>query len=231
MQGEYQAPVGPPPGKGPANGANYQQQPNYAQNYQQQPPNYGQNYGPGPNETQYGYQGQGDKPAFTDAFKLDKPKFNDLWAGILVCHTYRVLENTHVPMANTSISSSWFSLGSSQSLLFPWRDTLPSRTSTGYTLQLLVYVGAFEQTSNVFKLGRDIWKYQRVWAQHKYHHPVCFRFGSCFGPELALYHGGAFIHQTIHLDYRNPSHPLRYVHILEIVSPEGAWLQNSRVLS
>lgn len=35
------------------------------------PPNYGQQYG-------------GDqKPNFDQAFKIDKPKYNDLWAGIL----------------------------------------------------------------------------------------------------------------------------------------------------
>lgn len=54
---------------------NYQQQQN-GQNYQQAPPNYGQNYGPQPG---FG----GEKPTFAEAFKIDKPKWNDLWAGIL----------------------------------------------------------------------------------------------------------------------------------------------------
>lgn len=55
----------------------------YQQNggYQQQPPTYGQNYqntGPPP-------MGMTDgKPTFDQTFKLDKPKYNDLWAGILV---------------------------------------------------------------------------------------------------------------------------------------------------
>ncbi len=90
MQGEnYQAPPGPPPNQAAnpfeEHHPNYQQQ-GYVQQqqgYVQQPPNYGQNYGPGPNHG-YAYQGQGDKPEFTQAFKLNKPKFNDLWAGILV---------------------------------------------------------------------------------------------------------------------------------------------------
>ena len=48
--------------------------------YQQPPPNYGQNYGPQP-----GYQeGVEGKNTFNQAFKIDKPKWNDLWAGILV---------------------------------------------------------------------------------------------------------------------------------------------------
>ena len=46
--------------------------------YQQAPPNYGDNYqSEGPN-------GDG-KQSFDQAFKLVKPKFNDLWAGVLVC--------------------------------------------------------------------------------------------------------------------------------------------------
>lgn len=73
----------------------------YYNNTQQAPSQYGQpqygqpQYGqPGP-----GPQGQGpapgpnngngygnEKPMFDQAFKLERPKYNDLWAGILVCH-------------------------------------------------------------------------------------------------------------------------------------------------
>lgn len=49
---------------------------NYAQP-QQQPPNYGYQQPPPPPQN---YDG---KPAFEDAFKIEKPKYNDLWAGIL----------------------------------------------------------------------------------------------------------------------------------------------------
>ncbi|KAI9671034.1 MAG: putative choline transporter, neither null mutation nor overexpression affects choline transport [Alyxoria varia] len=56
---------GPPP-----------QQPQYQQNPQQPPPNYGQNYGPSGGKHE-------EKGSFDQAFKLDKPKYNDLWAGIL----------------------------------------------------------------------------------------------------------------------------------------------------
>lgn len=52
-----------------------QQQP---QQFSQQPPNYGQNYG----NAEQGYGG-GEKPTFDQQFKVAKPKFNDLWAGIL----------------------------------------------------------------------------------------------------------------------------------------------------
>lgn len=76
----------------PPNGGQWQQQPpqqgyGYGapnqQGYQQQqyngdggsmppPPNYGQQYG-----------GGDQKPMFDQAFKIEKPKWNDLWAGIL----------------------------------------------------------------------------------------------------------------------------------------------------
>ena len=52
------------------------------QKYQQPPPNYGQDYqntGAPPMANESG------KQSFDQAFKLDKPKYNDLWAGILVC--------------------------------------------------------------------------------------------------------------------------------------------------
>jgi hypothetical protein len=65
-------------------GAYYQGQP-----YGQQPPQYGQNEAPPPGPPpmqQNGYQqnGSGDnKQGFEQTFKIDKPKFNDLWAGLL----------------------------------------------------------------------------------------------------------------------------------------------------
>ncbi len=50
-------------------------------NYQQPPPSYGQNY----QNTSAPPMGAGDgKQTFEQTFKLDKPKYNDLWAGILV---------------------------------------------------------------------------------------------------------------------------------------------------
>jgi hypothetical protein len=65
----------------------YQGQP-----YGQQPPQYGQNnYAPPPGpptQQQNGYQqngyGYGDsKQGFEQTFKIEKPKFNDWWAGLL----------------------------------------------------------------------------------------------------------------------------------------------------
>ena len=64
------------PPQAPSNG--YQQG---APQYQQPPPNYGQNFqssGPPP------MTGVDGKQSFDQAFKLESPKYNDLWAGILV---------------------------------------------------------------------------------------------------------------------------------------------------
>ena len=69
-QPQQQYPMQPGPG--------YQQ--NGASNYQQAPPVYGSGpqYGDGAAPLVDG------KQTFDQAFKLDKPKYNDLWAGILV---------------------------------------------------------------------------------------------------------------------------------------------------
>ncbi len=67
-----------------------QQQP---MNYSQQPPQYGQKYaapqGPPPpqhsvpQQDGYAQVNYGEKPSFDQAFKIERPKYNDWWAGIL----------------------------------------------------------------------------------------------------------------------------------------------------
>lgn len=61
----------------------YQQPQQYQQEqqYQQAPPQYGQ---PMPG---YGPSDPG-KGTFDQAFKIDKPKYNDVWAGVLVRNTH-----------------------------------------------------------------------------------------------------------------------------------------------
>jgi hypothetical protein len=56
----------------------YQQQDYQQQNYQHAPPQYGQNFNPRPE-----MNGYDNKPTFEQAFKIDKPKYNDWWAGLL----------------------------------------------------------------------------------------------------------------------------------------------------
>lgn len=56
----------------------YQQPHQNGQGYSQPPPNYGQNFNPRPE-----MNGYDNKPTFEQAFKIDKPKYNDWWAGLL----------------------------------------------------------------------------------------------------------------------------------------------------
>lgn len=75
---QYEAPPGPPPQQ--QQYAQYQQNQQNQQQYMQPPPDYGmQNYGPAPDAFN-----NGEKPTFDQAFKVDKPKFNDWWAGLLM---------------------------------------------------------------------------------------------------------------------------------------------------
>ena len=71
----------PPQAYNNTNAAPYQAGPE--PKYQQEPPTYGQSYQAAP--------APGGKETFAQTFKLDRPKYNDLWAGILAC---RPLENT-----------------------------------------------------------------------------------------------------------------------------------------
>ncbi|KAI9844853.1 MAG: hypothetical protein M1837_005271, partial [Sclerophora amabilis] len=54
--------------------------------YTQQPPDYNQDYGGGQNVSAPPIPG--NKPTYEQSFKLDKPKWNDLWAGILFIITF-----------------------------------------------------------------------------------------------------------------------------------------------
>lgn len=93
MSGEansyYSAPTGPPPQQGykPENGDSRGYNQGYDQGqstgYAQQPPQYGMNtYGP------QSYEATGEKIGFEQAFKIEKPKWNDLWAAILFIATF-----------------------------------------------------------------------------------------------------------------------------------------------
>lgn len=72
----------------------YQNSPDQSQQYDEQPkynqapPQYGNgngnSYAP-PIYAPQNYSAQGEKQDFNQAFKVDKPKWNDWWAGLLVC--------------------------------------------------------------------------------------------------------------------------------------------------
>lgn len=65
-------------GYNPAYNGNQQQQQQPMNGYQDHP------YGPPPPYSFNPPQTHDEKYSFNDAFKLEKPKFNDWWAGILV---------------------------------------------------------------------------------------------------------------------------------------------------
>ena len=69
--------------------------------YQQSPPNYDQKYQEPTNGPQM-EGGAGGKQTWDQAFKLDKPKYNDLWAGILV--VFPIIErDIPFPMSPTDL--------------------------------------------------------------------------------------------------------------------------------
>lgn len=76
----------PPPQGQPPN--NYQQEQQYQQ-YQQSQANYNQQQQYSQAPPQYGpnqaaFNQGAEKPTFDQAFKVEKPKFNDWWAGALL---------------------------------------------------------------------------------------------------------------------------------------------------
>lgn len=71
-----------------------QQQPVYGQGYNGNGNGNGTYQQPPPQQQQYQQNGyappqayDGEKYNFDQTFKIEKPKYNDLWAGILVCDT------------------------------------------------------------------------------------------------------------------------------------------------
>ncbi|KIW06152.1 uncharacterized protein PV09_03314 [Verruconis gallopava] len=89
MSGEaasyYNAPSAPAPAQQqPREDINPQTMPNIPYGYKQEPPQYNHinTYGP------QGYEATGEKLDFNQAFKVDRPKWNDLWAGVLLLATF-----------------------------------------------------------------------------------------------------------------------------------------------
>lgn len=78
-RGQYQPPQGQPYQQQQQYGQ-YQQNQQQQQGFSQAPPQYNQpGYGPNPNAF-----ANNDKPTFDQAFKIEKPKLNDWWAGLLL---------------------------------------------------------------------------------------------------------------------------------------------------
>lgn len=88
-EGYYQSPNNGYQMNGPPQGGQWQQpqqqqQQNYGNGAPQQQGGYGPPPGGMPPPPNYGQQYSGDqKPQFEEAFKIEKPKWNDIWAGVL----------------------------------------------------------------------------------------------------------------------------------------------------
>ena len=81
-QGQYPPPQGQPLQQQQQYAQYQQNQQNYQQSqqgYSQAPPQYNTQYGPSPEAWN-----NNEKPTFQQAFKIEKPKLNDWWAGLLL---------------------------------------------------------------------------------------------------------------------------------------------------
>jgi hypothetical protein len=106
------------PRQGTGNYNYQQQQPNqYQQQYQQQY-QYQQPPPLPPQPQQYPPQNQGvanggyggesgcdEKHTFEQTFQIEKPKWNDLWAGALVCLPLGCLDDGHCPMLEDDLTN------------------------------------------------------------------------------------------------------------------------------
>jgi len=140
------------------------------QQHPQQPPQYGQNYGPS-----YDLPGE-----------LERPRYNDVWAGILI---------------STPIAS-LLTLNAKSSLVpnYPLR----LRRCLRYRAQrLLVHEG--------FQWRRHLQQRQRLWPWHKHYRAVRLLSDCCYFPKLRLYMASANLHEAVYLGNRYFQHPSRYV--------------------
>lgn len=101
--------------------------------YEQQTPSYGHNL----QNNEVLTHGDG-KTTFSQAFKIDKPRYNDLWAGILVCRP-RFLGLWRKVLSDIPVttSSSWHFWALSQSLASHFRAIRQIRDSVAEVSTML----------------------------------------------------------------------------------------------
>ncbi len=157
-----------------ANGTGYQQNTQQDPQYTQPPPNY-----EGPKPTYYD-----GKQSFEQTFKINKPKYNDLWAGILV-GSLSYLNND---------------------MLFDsmWANTLFLELADTHLPRLRRCLGLIPAWL------RKVPQWWRI-RRHQHHlnqlqHSCSFRYlpGSRLHPVLGLFHSCADFHKAVHLDNGYP---------------------------
>ncbi|MCJ1333206.1 putative choline transporter, neither null mutation nor overexpression affects choline transport [Thelotrema lepadinum] len=137
----------------------YQQNPQ-AQ-YTQPPPNYNQNGGYSQNGGPQGQAFTSGKPTFDETFKLDKPKYNDLWAGILFILTFLGF----VAVSGISIhgyaqnhtggiydDSNQFSINSNTIILFAFVLVVAFVLSWGYLLLARLFTKQFIWATGILNI-------------------------------------------------------------------------------
>lgn len=159
-------------------------QPEYQQNYQQNyQPSYQQPAEAKPNpEYQQNVPQSGN--SFDQAFKIEKPKWNDLWAGLLVrflCDITKYASKVNSVLADRRL---------------PWiRCCIWNHDSQVCDQQRV-------QRRRYLRLG------QRFLPEHKHPGAIHLRPRSCPRLILAIFHGRKVFHQNFYLGNRHSEHRL-----------------------
>ena len=156
---------------------NQQPQPGYQSQQPQEmksgyaPPTYGQDF----------HMPQDNKQSFEQTFKVEKPKLNDLWAGILVS-SFGSTASIHTDSCATfSICSRFLRFRRNLRL----DDTL------------------LFDASFILRRRHLQWR-QRLLTQHQHSDPLCLRADSHIRGIICIFHGSTCLYEAVHLDHWYP---------------------------
>lgn len=109
-------------------------QPQYGQPQYGQPP-YAQPGPPGPPPNFGGGYGS-EKPMFDQAFKIERPKYNDIWAGVLVRYVSRYMHRLGTDEFSSSSYSRVMLLSLESRLTVMVSDVVASKTTAYFSPRL-----------------------------------------------------------------------------------------------
>ncbi len=182
----------------------YAQQPQY----QQPPPNYDQNNLKATTGPQM-EAGAGGKQSWDQAFKLEKPKYNDLWAGILVCRNSKIAVffsrghiaiANHLPMRKFTFPFKSMEVIADVLILYIAHHYLPRLRRCLRPLHLRL------QLQQILLRRRYLWLCQHLLPQHKHNRPLHLRPRGRSSNLLALLPRRTLFYKTIHLDHWHPQY-------------------------
>ena len=174
----------------------YNEQPpmNPEPKYEQPPPNYGQNYqNPNMGPTPVTAGPDGSKLSFEQTFKLEKPKYNDLWAGILLILTFLGFTAisaislqgyaAHNSISGTGIyhSSNSFSLNTNTIILFAFVLLTALVLSWAYFLAARAFTKQFIWATGIINILLGIGTAIYYFVRHYYSAAVVFVLFGIFG--------------------------------------------------